>query len=171
MGCCSSNVSSSIPREAPRFTVTGIYEGRITKVHDGDTWRAIFKFRGAFHTFTLRLDGLDTPEIHHSSSLHQTTGYAIRAYLKQFEGKLCKIHCRGTDKYGRVLAVVFYQNHSINQSLLERQWANAYDGRRKHIFSDSMLTLIKDDVTRLTGSSISNFFKLSPTKIFLYNKI
>ena len=171
MGICLSKFpcwSPKIPIDVPKFTIAGVHEAHITKVHDGDTWKAVFKFRGTYNLFTLRLDGLDTPEIHHSNVHHQRVGCAIRKYLKQFEGGRCKLHCRGIDKFGRILAVIVMkgQSLSVNQCLLQRGWANPYAGKTKLTFSKGMLDRIEGDLEQLYDQNLEAFFKLPSSKMF-----
>lgn len=142
MGCIPSlSLPCCLPSSAPRFTVEGVFWGRITKVYDGDTWHAIIRINGHSATFVLRLSGLDTPELKGPgvSPREKEAGAKVGDYCRnKWLGKSVRIVARGLDKYGRLLATIypvrlgcFTCGMSANEDLLRRGYALPYDGGTK----------------------------------------
>lgn len=51
-------------KSCKRFTIDLSTYARVVNIHDGDTITVVFKFAGAFQKFSVRLDGIDTAELH-----------------------------------------------------------------------------------------------------------
>jgi micrococcal nuclease len=108
------------PVEAPLYTVTRIVDGDTIVVHiDGKDE-------------SLRLIGVDTPEINDSRTGVQCFGKEASEYTKSIlTGKKVRIEKDATqgerDKYKRLLAYVFREDGlSVNKSLVEEGFAHEY---------------------------------------------
>ncbi len=96
---------------------------RVVRVLDGDT---IVLDNGE----TVRLIGVDAPEIHHSEVPVQRFGEEATEFLKRLaEGFECTLEYEPDDirdKYGRILAYVFVKGRLINAEIISRGYAYAY---------------------------------------------
>jgi len=110
---------------------------RVIKVYDGDTITVAGKTSifGKMYKFKIRLDGLDTPDMRSNNQEEKEHAMTIRniLYEKIFD-KIVKLDIKQTDKYGRYLCDVFYNNININQWLLDNKLAVKYDGGKKREF-------------------------------------
>ncbi|MEW6482018.1 MAG: thermonuclease family protein [bacterium] len=96
---------------------------RVRRVLDGDT---ILLDNGE----TVRLIGVDAPEIHHPEIPVQRFGEEARQFLKGFaEGFECTLEYEPNnlrDQYGRLLAYVFVDGRLANAEMIYRGYAYAY---------------------------------------------
>ena len=113
-------------------------EMRVVDVHDGDTFKAIIEaFPGQFYKASVRLNGIDTPEI--TSKDEKVKASAIRArdrlvelitstkpienmkISKHMQSQTFLIHAKilGLDKYGRVLAECRKSKDSSDETFAE----------------------------------------------------
>lgn len=94
------------------------YTGKVIHVSDGDT---ITLLNHQNRKVTIRLAGIDAPE---SSQAH-----GLKA-AKALEDKLWKVSVRvvqvGTDRYGRIIGLVYRHDHCINLWLIENGHAWFY---------------------------------------------
>ena len=110
----ASIAGPSLPSEGPF---------RIKEVLDGDT---IVLNNGE----TVRLIGVDAPEIHHPEIPVQRFGEEAKEFLKQFaEGFECTLEYEPNnirDRYGRLLAYVFVEGRLANAEMIRHGYAYAY---------------------------------------------
>lgn len=139
---------------------------RVLDVHDGDTCRCILLVPGqGFRKVTLRLNGIDAPEINSALPLERQLADAARrrvlamlvpdevlhpgfadmdaraqARMLGEHPVLAWVCCHGLDKYGRVLADVHSSPvaPSVSAVLVAEGLALPYDGGRKQGFSPPM---------------------------------
>lgn len=113
----------------PFFTITGEFDAHVTKVYDGDTIHAVFKLYETWYKFHIRLENIDTPEMHgeQKNKAIEVTNY-LRSLILDKDVQLI---CHGFDKYGRVLATVIYDQMDINNHLVEKGMAKPYFGGTK----------------------------------------
>ena len=114
-------------------------EAKIISVYDGDTVKAIFPLNGVLYKWNCRLTGVDTPEIRTRSKIEKEYGYKVRDYLREkILNKVVKLDCGDLDKYGRLLVSIHCDNEScsINQWLINSNYAFAYDGGTKKSWED-----------------------------------
>jgi endonuclease YncB( thermonuclease family) len=126
---------------------------RVVSVHDGDTMKVVTRvFPDEFRMLTLRLAGIDTPEIRGGGPAE--TALAVRArdsVLRWLDPELfadpltasdiqsrldstpviATVECLGQDKYGRELARLHNERGCINDVLVKEDNADAYDGKTK----------------------------------------
>lgn len=111
-------------------------KGKVIKVYDGDTITIASKlpYDSNIYRFSVRLSGIDCPEINGKGISDEEKEYAliVKNYLsnlilnKEVELKNIK-----NEKYGRVLADVYLNKININQLLLTERYAVKYDGKTK----------------------------------------
>ena len=103
------------------------YKAKILEVYDGDTVTADvdlgFNIR---REMRLRLYGINTPELRGEE---RARGLEARDWLRERilekEVDIQTIKDK-TGKYGRMLAIIWYQNENINEQLLALGMANEY---------------------------------------------
>jgi len=115
--------------------VPPITRGRVIKVYDGDTVTIASKlpyYTSPVYRFSIRLNGIDTPEIRGSNEDEKEVALLARAalYDKIFGKVIILKNCK-TEKYGRILADVFLDKININTWMLENRFAVKYDGGKK----------------------------------------
>ena len=112
----------------------------VVKVYDGDTVTVEVLRHGRWVLQSIRLAGIDTPELRGSSPAEKTKAEAARAALaEQVLDEHVWMHCTGREKYGRVLGTLYPVRWwgrgrgevSYNQWLVERGHAVLYDGGKK----------------------------------------
>ena len=96
---------------------------RVVRVLDGDT---MVLDNGE----TVRLIGVDAPEIHHLEIPVQRFGQEAMEFLKRLaEGFECSLEYEPgniRDRYGRLLAYVFVEERLVNAEIIRRGYAYAY---------------------------------------------
>jgi endonuclease YncB( thermonuclease family) len=113
--------------------VTG---GRVIKVYDGDTITVATRVHDLPHLyrFSVRLDGIDCPEIKTKNSTEKSVAVLAKQHLvDSILGKDVELRNVSLEKYGRILAEVWYGGESMNLSLVEARLAVAYDGGKKRV--------------------------------------
>ena len=117
--------------------IPAIRWAKVVKVYDGDTITIAACLDDKCYKFSTRILGIDTPEIRGKSVREKALAIEARDYLKTmiFE-KMVELRDVSYDKYGRLLANVFFEDKSISEILIEKNYAVAYDGGTKtHDFS------------------------------------
>ncbi|MBA7541590.1 hypothetical protein ES705_33906 [subsurface metagenome] len=118
----SSKVEERLPSKEVRILPSnGPF--RVVRVLDGDT---IILDNGE----TVRLIGVDAPEIHHPEIPVQRFGEEATEFLRRFaEGFECTLEYEPNnirDLYGRLLAYVFVGDRLANAEIIRRGYAYAY---------------------------------------------
>lgn len=124
---------------------------KILSVYDADTVTIAIPFNYNIYKVKCRLTGIDTAEIKTKDLLEKSHGIAGKTYLTDLiNDKIIYIECGPWDKYGRLLGTLFLtkknmdNNISINQNLIDKNYAYKYDGDTKCKFSDWYVpTIIK----------------------------
>ncbi len=93
--------------------------------HDADTPKVQVAARGVSGNFSLRLRGIDAPE------LAQPRGTeAMEALFRMLAGERARVYVEGRDKYGRTLAVLYTEGGAdINALLVANGYAWVDSGR------------------------------------------
>ena len=135
--------------ETEKF-VPPISYGKVVKVYDGDTITVatpLDNTRAPIYRFSVRLRGIDSPEIRGSSLEEKQKAQKARDALSaKVLNQMVFLQNIDTEKYGRVLADVFLEgsgsskveNQSISEWMLENHYAVAYDGGAKAGFTSSL---------------------------------
>lgn len=111
---------------------------RIVDIYDGDTVTCIFLVNGRLCKESVRLRGIDAPEIR--SKTNKEAAIAVRDHLRT----LCLNKCVclqdvSEDKYGRMLANIRLDDIDVSEYLLNRGLVKAYDGGHKSEFTAEAL--------------------------------
>ena len=109
--------------------------GKVVKVYDGDTITVAAKLpysKSPVYRFTVRLRGIDTPEIKgHCEKERDAAKIARDALHSKIFGRVVNLKNIGTEKYGRMLADIYLDDLHINRWLLDSKYAVPYDGKKK----------------------------------------
>ena len=149
-------------------------QGRLVHVHDGDTHTYVIElYPGDFYRFTVRVAGIDTPEL---KSMNPTLAGKAASARSRVADMLCgrstetsnlsyrdtptsklrvlldevpcivTLVCHGNDKYNRQLADVWSLDRTINvaSELLKERLAYPYQGGRKFTEEDQLRELTKE---------------------------
>jgi len=112
-----------------------ILYGKVIKVYDGDTITiaARLPFNGSpIYRFSVRLAHIDSPEIKGESKMENRLAIVSRDALhKLIFGKIIELKNNGKEKYGRLLADLYYNGLYVNQWMLDNKYAVMYDGGKK----------------------------------------
>ena len=117
-----------------------ITSGHVIKVYDGDTITIASKMpyeNSSLFRFSVRLNGIDTPEIKSKNKNEKTLAILARNSLSQLiMNKSVTLQNVKNEKYGRILADVYLEDLHINNWMIEKQFAVEYDGKTKKIWGE-----------------------------------
>jgi len=117
-----------------KFPIKG---GRVIKVYDADTITISSKMPyedSPLYRFSVRLKGIDAPEIKGKDVSEDEKEAAILArdfLAKLVLNKYVRLENIENEKYGRILADVYYGDIHLNELLLKERYAVKYDGGKK----------------------------------------
>lgn len=119
--------------------VPDITYGKVIKVYDGDTITiATQLYNGSLvpkkdmYKFSVRMIGIDTPEIKSSNVAEQERAIIARDALSTLIiGKVVRLENISYDKYGRLLCKVFLKDLDICEWMVEHNYAVVYNGGTK----------------------------------------
>ena len=140
----------------PEFTLSGLNTtGRLVDIIDGDSVSIILPMFNNFYKYHIRLSGIDTCEMRSKnekcinlaikardtllelvtrsktrSETHSETRHEIRDILDR-NVVIVFVKCLDFDKYGRLLANVFFDNENLSEYLLKHKLAYTYTGHTK----------------------------------------
>ena len=135
------NENNNIEWENTVSYVPPVKEGYVIKVYDGDTITIATRVHNdkTMYRFSVRLNGIDCPEMKTYNKSEKTVAIMAKnrvielIYKKKVILKDVKM-----EKYGRLLANVYYNNTCINELLVKERLALKYDGGKKTIPKDWM---------------------------------
>ena len=117
-----------------------ITHGKVIKVYDGDTITIAARLPNnkTIYRFSVRLRGIDSPEIHGKTENEKLLALKSRDALSQLVyHKIIVLQNVEYEKYGRLLADIYLlgqeTNPTINQWTLDQKYAVPYDGGTKMI--------------------------------------
>ena len=114
------------------FPITG---GQVIKVYDGDTITIASKLpfdQSPLYRLSVRLNGIDTPEIKGKTADEKQAAKEARDALSGLiMNKQIRLENVESEKYGRILADVYFGDLHINKWLIDNRYAVAYDGGTK----------------------------------------
>jgi micrococcal nuclease len=135
------------PKTVPKVPFQDqIINARIEEIYDGDTVKIIILFGDIPVRFSLRILGIDTPEIKHGEGRISTEHHAaikVRDYMRSlFQLNIANICIRDWDKYGgRVLGDLFLPTgENVSEILISGGWARPYRGEKKKPWTLEELT-------------------------------
>jgi micrococcal nuclease len=116
--------------------VPPIQLGKVIKVYDGDTITIASVLPNTtepVYRFSVRLNGIDTPEIRGKTQEEKELAIHVRDELySKIYGKMVTLKNVDTEKYGRMLADVYLDDENINEWLIDNEYAVRYGGGTKH---------------------------------------
>jgi len=128
------NDNSITWEETLQFSVP-IKSGRVIKVYDGDSITIAAKLPfddSTLYRFSVRLNGIDTPEIKGKSADEKEAAKLARDALSNLIlNKNIILKNVDNEKYGRILADVYLDELHINEWLIKERFAVRYDGGAK----------------------------------------
>jgi micrococcal nuclease len=111
--------------------------GNVIKVYDGDTITIASKIpieNSPMYRFSVRLNGVDTPEIKGSTEEEKLCAKEIQKRISELIlHKDIQLKNMGNEKWGRILADVYMDNIHINKLLIDERLAVTYDGGTKNL--------------------------------------
>lgn len=108
--------------------------GKVIKVYDGDTITLGTIWKGKKYKFSIRLNGIDTPELRTKNEIEKRAGYFVRDQLRnKIDGRVVRIEIIDYDKYGRILGEVYLGTEKISEWLLKNRYCVKYGGGTKEI--------------------------------------
>ena len=117
--------------------VPPITTGKVIKVYDGDTFTLASTLPNMIepiYRFSVRLNGIDTPEIKGKSKTEKELAKKARDALNNLiMNKVITMKNVSTEKYGRILADVYLGDLFVNEWMIKEKYAVSYDGGTKHI--------------------------------------
>ena len=106
--------------------------GKVIKVYDGDTITVGAILLDKSYRFSVRLRGIDTPEMKGGSPAEKVLAIKARDELsKRIMNKIVRLKNIETEKYGRILADVYLEEECMNDWLIAEGHAKKYDGGHK----------------------------------------
>lgn len=141
--CCSTEPINNMDvlhpdsyKKIPSF-IPPIVGGRVIKVYDGDTITIVSKVpnlkNSELFKFSIRLGGIDAPEIRGKSTEEKEMAIEARDVLSErIFGREVVLKNVRIEKYGRLLCDVYLEGTNLNQWMVEQRYAVEYDGGTKN---------------------------------------
>ena len=108
---------------------------KVIKVYDGDTITVATQLPftdSPIYRFSVRLRSIDAPEIRGDSEKECLLAIQSRDALHNLIfGKIIELRNNGKEKYGRLLADIYYNKIHINKWMVNGGYAVKYDGGKK----------------------------------------
>ena len=138
------NSHPDYPDDAPEFMVSGKYEAKCISVYDGDTITVIIFVKKSPYKFKVRVFGVDTPELKPLKNISNRDNIIkLAKEAKDFTSekvlnKEITLELKGKEKFGRLLAEVFYSDEGkkylLSEELLKGGYGKEYFGKKKEEF-------------------------------------
>ena len=108
---------------------------KVVKVYDGDTITVAAKLpfdQSPIYRFSVRLRSIDSPEIKGQTKKECDLAIESRDALHNLIfGKVIELKHNGKEKYGRLLADLYYKDIHINKWMVDNGYAVSYYGGKK----------------------------------------
>jgi len=141
---CASSVEgthhdylNSITYEQTQPFIPQVSYCKVIKVYDGDTITVASKTPGTniVYRFSVRLAGIDTPEMTSKNNVEKERAIFVRDRLHDLVfGKIVLLKNLSMEKYGRILADIYLDDLYVNQYMIDNQYAYVYNGGKKQAF-------------------------------------
>ena len=123
--------------DAPLFSFEGqTHTAKVVSVYDGDTITVaayLPESNKQVYKFSVRLRGIDSPELRGSSATEKKHAIVSRDALSgRILNQYIDIKNVSTEKYGRLLADVYFKDTNMNEWMISNNYAVKYDGGTKH---------------------------------------
>ena len=116
--------------------IPNITHGKVVKVYDGDTITIATRIPNdsTIYRFSIRLLGIDCPEMKtHNSTEKELAIKARDALSNMIMYKIVQLKNISIEKYGRILANVYFQDINLSEWMISHGYAVLYDGKTKQI--------------------------------------
>ena len=114
--------------------------GKVIKVYDGDTITVASKLPyddSLLYRFSVRINGIDCPEMRTKNINEKMCAKMAKQKIYELVmDNIVYLKNVQLEKYGRVLADVYYDNISLGDMLCDCKLAVKYDGGTKHVPTD-----------------------------------
>lgn len=135
-GFCSSPFRSKCPEWGNTIPFKPPIDGGwVIKVYDGDTITIASKLpykKSPLYRWSVRIKGIDCPEMKtHNKNEKKVAEIAQSKLSEIILNKRVKLENVSNDKYGRVLADVYYRKLNIGEFMLKNRLAVEYFGKTK----------------------------------------
>ena len=118
-----------------KFIIPKGHQFKVAKIFDGDT----IQVKGFGLKFTIRLVGIDTPELGKKRKKGQPYGQQAKMELTRLiNKKTISLKQYGTGGYNRVLAEIFVGTTNVNLEMVRSGLAEVYRGKRPNGFDDNL---------------------------------
>ena len=137
LSCCCSTLDDVEYNETVPFKPE-ISRCKVIKVYDGDTITvaAFLKGQSQCYRFSVRMRGIDSPEIKTQNPLEKIAAINSRDKLSaKILNKIVYLKDIGNEKYGRILADVIFKGDNMSQWMLDNDMAVHYNGGKKVAFA------------------------------------
>jgi len=125
--------------------------GRVIRVYDGDTVTILCSLSGELYKYSVRLRGIDCPEMRGRGANEKKAATAVRDLVHALcFDLLCRVNVVCIDKYGRLLADVFLPDgRNLSDFLLGRGLGRPYAGQAREAFSDEACDRICSECAKI----------------------
>ena len=125
-------------KEIPKFSLNGVNTiCKVVDVYDGDTVKVVFFTKDELYKWTIRMYGINTPEMRPSlknpnrDSIIQNAKQSKMYLISKLKEKdfIVYIKCFGFDKYGRLLGELYPDDKyelSYNTLMINEGYADIY---------------------------------------------
>lgn len=111
---------------------------KVVKVYDGDTITVASRLpfeSSPIYRFSVRLRSIDSPEIKGETKKECELAIKARDALHNLiYGQIIELRNNGKEKYGRLLADLYYNDIHINKWMVDNGYAIHYYGGKKQLF-------------------------------------
>ena len=123
-------------KKLPRF-IPKIQSGLVIHVYDGDTITVAAKLNNELFKFSVRVLGVDTPEIKGSSASEKRAAIKARDFVRTLLlDKVVHLRNHVREKYGRVCAsVILEDGRDLSEILIQQNLGVSYGGGTKIAFA------------------------------------
>ena len=105
---------------------------KVVKTYDGDTITVAAFLCDSIYRFSVRIKGIDCPEMKSSDPNEKKVALEAKDYVQQLLlHQMVTLENVETEKYGRLLADVWFQGQSVATLLTQQHLAVPYDGGHK----------------------------------------
>lgn len=118
--------------DVPKFSLAGHeYQAKCVAVYDGDTCHIVFVYNGVLTKWSLRLMGINTPEIKDKDPETVKKAIDSRDFLKSLIlNKIITVKINGFEKFGRLLGTLYLKQGdkeiNINKLMIDRGYAVSF---------------------------------------------
>lgn len=119
-----------------KYSLSGVKTyGRVCGVYDGDTCMVIIEMDGEIRKYSVRIFGIDAPEMRSKNLRERNRAILSRDLLRvNILNKVVWIEFYSNDKYGRPLVNIIHKKQNIRELMLKNKLAVEYYGGKKVIY-------------------------------------